>query len=136
MEIQQDLKDGYENEKIGFEENDSHVDGSESSDTDDSEKEREEHYALERRVVELRKEVCLSFSSILCECHTYFHLHHFLQLSKSPNAYNTHVELISCLKKLGELDQLQHARESMHAIYPLTEGIGKISLQFRNYSNS
>lgn len=98
MEIQQDLKDGYENEKIGFEENDSHVDGSESSDTDDSEKEREEHYALERRVVELRKE-----------------------LSKSPNAYNTHVELISCLKKLGELDQLQHARESMHAIYPLTE---------------
>lgn len=30
---------------------------SDSDDSDDSEKEREEHYALERRIVELRKEV-------------------------------------------------------------------------------
>lgn len=63
MEIQQGLKDGDENEKMCIEGNDSHADGSDSSDSDDSEKEREEHYALERRIVELRKEVCCS---ILC----------------------------------------------------------------------
>ena len=32
------------------------------------------------------------------------------------------MELISDLKKLGELDQLRHAREAMHAVYPLSEG--------------
>lgn len=45
------------------------------------------------------------------------------QLSKSPNSYDLHVELIRGLQKLGELDQIRHAREAMHAVYPLTEGI-------------
>ena len=49
----QNLMDSEEDgEAMAFEEN--HED---SSDSDDSEKEREEHYALERKVVELRKQV-------------------------------------------------------------------------------
>lgn len=43
-----------EEEDMAFEED--------SSDSDDSEKEREEHYALERKIVELRKEVSLCHS--------------------------------------------------------------------------
>ena len=56
MDVQQSLAKEDEIEEMSFEGNDS-PDGSDSSDSDDSEKEREEHYVLERKIVELRKEV-------------------------------------------------------------------------------
>ena len=94
-----------------------------SSSDDDEEAEREEHNALERKVVELRKEVTRGENvRLFCPSFLISILFWFSQLSKSPYAYNTHVELIASLKKLGELDQLRHARESMHSIYPLSEG--------------
>ena len=43
-----------------------------------------------------------------------------------PYVYDFHVELITAIKKLGELDQLRHAREAMHLVYPLSEGMCQI----------
>ena len=62
MDVQQSLAKEDEIEEMSFEGNDS-PDGSDSSDSDDSEKEREEHYVLERKIVELRKEVWFSLIS-------------------------------------------------------------------------
>lgn len=45
-----------------------------------------------------------------------------LQLAKTPNAYNLHVELIDTLKKLGDFDQLRYARQTMQKMYPLSDG--------------
>jgi hypothetical protein len=59
MDVQQSLTKEEDIEEMSFEANDS-PDGSDSSDSDDSEKEREEHYILERKIVELRKEVGFS----------------------------------------------------------------------------
>lgn len=57
MDVQQSFAEEDETEEMSFEGNDNPNNGSDSSDSDDSEKEREEHYVLERKIVELRKEV-------------------------------------------------------------------------------
>lgn len=113
-------KDQEEKEEMDVEEEEEVVEEEDSTDDSDLEKEQEEQFVLERRVVELRKEVVIQFFLFILYSDS---LVFNSQLSRSPNAYNLHVELINSLRKLGELDQLRHARESMHAIYPLSEGM-------------
>lgn len=42
------------------------------------------------------------------------------ELSRSPSNYDLHVKYIKLLRKLGEIDKLRQARESMSEIFPLT----------------
>ncbi|CAH8457364.1 unnamed protein product [Dicrocoelium dendriticum] len=42
------------------------------------------------------------------------------QLTSCPTLYESHVELISSLRELGNLEDLRAARESMHSVYPLS----------------
>lgn len=41
-------------------------------------------------------------------------------LAENPYDYDTHVQYIRCLRKLGDFEKLQQARRSMHGIYPLS----------------
>ncbi|KAF6768218.1 hypothetical protein AHF37_07981 [Paragonimus kellicotti] len=43
-----------------------------------------------------------------------------LQLESFPNSYELHTRLINSLRKLGNLDELNAARENMNVMYPLS----------------
>jgi hypothetical protein len=43
-------------------------------------------------------------------------------LSTDNTQYEAHVNLIETLKQIDLPDQLESARQNMHAVYPLTEG--------------
>ncbi|KAL8580978.1 hypothetical protein ACOMHN_017544 [Nucella lapillus] len=45
------------------------------------------------------------------------------EISKNPFQYPSHVELITKLRELGDLDRLRQARQAMHKCFPLTEEI-------------
>ncbi len=40
-----------------------------------------------------------------------------------PLDYQAHVDLIQALRSLSEVDALRLARQSMHKVFPLTQGI-------------
>ncbi|XP_024039783.1 squamous cell carcinoma antigen recognized by T-cells 3 isoform X2 [Citrus clementina] len=42
------------------------------------------------------------------------------QLSNEPSNYDTHVQYIKVLRKMGEIEKLRQAREAMNEIFPLT----------------
>ncbi|XP_021751475.1 squamous cell carcinoma antigen recognized by T-cells 3-like isoform X2 [Chenopodium quinoa] len=42
------------------------------------------------------------------------------ELSRNPSNYDAHVQYIKLLRKMGEIDKLREARESMSQIFPLT----------------
>ncbi|WCJ18710.1 Squamous cell carcinoma antigen recognized by T-cells 3 [Euphorbia peplus] len=43
-----------------------------------------------------------------------------LHLSTNPSNYDSHVQYIKLLRKMGEIEKLRQAREAMSAIFPLT----------------
>jgi len=47
------------------------------------------------------------------------------QLISNPYLYDNHVELIKCLRQLGDLESLRDARQKMSEMYPLAEGMLK-----------
>ena len=47
-----------------------------------------------------------------------------LQLSTNPYHYDSHLQLISLARSVGDLDAARKAREAMHKVFPLTEGTG------------
>lgn len=42
------------------------------------------------------------------------------ELSRNPSNYDSHIQYIKLLRKMGEIDMLRKARESMSEIFPLT----------------
>ncbi|KAI9365419.1 hypothetical protein DFJ73DRAFT_918708 [Zopfochytrium polystomum] len=52
------------------------------------------------------------------------------EMAENPLAYNAHLKYVSLLKALGQLEELRQARESMHSIFPLSEGNLDPSFQF------
>ncbi|OVA19144.1 RNA recognition motif domain [Macleaya cordata] len=42
------------------------------------------------------------------------------ELAENPSSYDTHIQYIKSLRKLGDIEKLRQARESMNAIFPLT----------------
>ncbi|CAH8617357.1 Squamous cell carcinoma antigen recognized by T-cells 3 [Schistosoma haematobium] len=45
------------------------------------------------------------------------------RLEKNPFDYNAHVQLIECLRKIGDFKRLKTSRERMHETYPLTPAL-------------
>lgn len=46
-----------------------------------------------------------------------------MQLEKDATRYDLHVKIIDLLEKADVPDQLEYARQQMHKMYPLTEGL-------------
>ena len=44
------------------------------------------------------------------------------QLQTDPFQYGTHIEYITALSKLQDLDRVRHARQKFRGVFPLTEG--------------
>lgn len=44
------------------------------------------------------------------------------QINETPFVYDLHVDLITSLRRSGQLTELRAAREMMHSIYPLSPG--------------
>ncbi|XP_043722052.1 squamous cell carcinoma antigen recognized by T-cells 3 isoform X2 [Telopea speciosissima] len=42
------------------------------------------------------------------------------ELAENPSSYETHVQYIKSLRRLGHIEKLREARESMNALFPLT----------------